>query len=126
MAGQPLGVFPSRLVFWRCPWPWYAVLVIGIPVLFFAGATVKGEHLTMLPLVRPAILMLGLAIALWSGLAYLRPSASRPVEASPELFSAKRATQLTRMRGVTLAVNDESMGTSTNNATLAAPYRRKR
>jgi uncharacterized protein len=38
-----LSRFLSRLLLWRCPWPWYAVLLVGIPVLFFAGSAIKGN-----------------------------------------------------------------------------------
>ncbi|MGL5011462.1 MAG: CPBP family intramembrane glutamic endopeptidase [Paracoccaceae bacterium] len=48
-AGGWVGLarFLSRLLLWRCPWPWYAVLLIGIPALFFAGSAVKGDLTAM-------------------------------------------------------------------------------
>lgn len=38
-----LGRFLSRLTLWRVPWPWYALLLIGIPLVYAAGAAVKGN-----------------------------------------------------------------------------------
>ncbi|KAA3637987.1 MAG: CPBP family intramembrane metalloprotease [Proteobacteria bacterium] len=35
--------FLSRLLLWRCSFAWYAFLIIGIPLLFFGGAAVKGN-----------------------------------------------------------------------------------
>ena len=32
----------SRLLLWRCHWGWYAYLIVGIPLLFYAGAALKG------------------------------------------------------------------------------------
>jgi hypothetical protein len=32
----------SRLLLWRASWTWYAFLLIGIPLLFYAGALWKG------------------------------------------------------------------------------------
>ncbi len=37
-----LGRFLSRLFLWRCSVWWYAFLLLGIPLLFAAGAAVKG------------------------------------------------------------------------------------
>lgn len=33
----------SRLLLWRCSLAWYAFLVVGIPLLFYGGATWKGN-----------------------------------------------------------------------------------
>ena len=33
----------TRLLLWRCSPAWYAFLIIGIPLLFFGGAAVKGN-----------------------------------------------------------------------------------
>ena len=33
----------SRLLLWRCSPAWYAFVIIGIPLLFFGGAAVKGN-----------------------------------------------------------------------------------
>jgi uncharacterized protein len=33
----------TRLLLWRCPPLWYAFLLVGIPLLFFCGAAVKGN-----------------------------------------------------------------------------------
>jgi len=33
----------ARLLLWRCSRAWYAFLIIGIPLLFFSGAALKGN-----------------------------------------------------------------------------------
>ena len=33
----------SRLLLWRVHWGWYLFLVAGVPILFFAGAALKGN-----------------------------------------------------------------------------------
>jgi membrane protease YdiL (CAAX protease family) len=33
----------TRLLIWRCPPAWYAFLIVGIPLLFFGGAALKGN-----------------------------------------------------------------------------------
>ena len=41
-----LARFLSRFLLWRCsPW-WYAFLIVGIPVIFIAGAAMRGTLLT--------------------------------------------------------------------------------
>ena len=35
----------SRLLLWRCPTGWYAYLVFGIPLIFIAGSSAKGNLL---------------------------------------------------------------------------------
>jgi membrane protease YdiL (CAAX protease family) len=40
-----LRSFLSRLRLWRCPGAWYAYLLIGFPLIFVAGAVVKGNLL---------------------------------------------------------------------------------
>lgn len=35
--------FLSRLLLWRCPPVWYAFLIMGIPLIFYAGSTLKGN-----------------------------------------------------------------------------------
>jgi uncharacterized protein len=35
--------FVRRLGLWRMPWPWWALLVIGLPAVMFAGAAMKGS-----------------------------------------------------------------------------------
>lgn len=40
-----LGRFLSRLALWRCGWGWAMFLVFGIPLLFYAGAILKGTAL---------------------------------------------------------------------------------
>jgi len=38
--------FLSRLSLWRCSLAWYAFLLIGIPLIFIAGAAMRGSLLT--------------------------------------------------------------------------------
>lgn len=33
----------SRLLLWRCPAPWYVFLIVGVPLLFYAGSALKGN-----------------------------------------------------------------------------------
>jgi membrane protease YdiL (CAAX protease family) len=40
-----LRSFLSRLLLWRCPAGWYAYLLIGFPLVYVAGAAVKGNLL---------------------------------------------------------------------------------
>jgi uncharacterized protein len=37
-----LGRFAKRLTLWRMAWPWWALLVLGIPAVSYAGAALKG------------------------------------------------------------------------------------
>lgn len=41
-----LGRFLSRLFLWRAPPLWYLFLVFGFPIIFFAGALIKGNAST--------------------------------------------------------------------------------
>lgn len=34
--------FARRLALWRMAWPWWVLLVVGFPVLFYIGAALKG------------------------------------------------------------------------------------
>jgi len=46
-AGLPgLRRYLSRLLLWKVHWGWYAYLLIGIPLLFYAGAALKGNLFT--------------------------------------------------------------------------------
>ncbi|HEY9050516.1 MAG TPA: CPBP family intramembrane glutamate endopeptidase, partial [Gammaproteobacteria bacterium] len=36
----------SRLLLWKVHWGWYAYLLIGIPILFYSGAALKGNLFT--------------------------------------------------------------------------------
>ncbi|NUM45513.1 MAG: CPBP family intramembrane metalloprotease [Anaerolineales bacterium] len=38
-----LGQFLRRLTLWRAPGAWWLFLILGIPVLVYAGATIKGS-----------------------------------------------------------------------------------
>lgn len=42
-GSRGLGRFLSRLFLWRCPLSWWAFLLLGIPVVFFAGAALGGR-----------------------------------------------------------------------------------
>lgn len=33
----------ARALLWRCSWPWYAFLLVGVPLVFFAGSFFKGN-----------------------------------------------------------------------------------
>jgi len=33
----------GRALLWRCPWPWYAFLLLGVPLVFFVGSFFKGN-----------------------------------------------------------------------------------
>jgi hypothetical protein len=37
-----LGRFAKRLTLWRMPWPWWALLVFGVPAVSYVGAALKG------------------------------------------------------------------------------------
>lgn len=37
-----LGSFFQRLTLWRAPKPWWVFLILGIPVIFYTGAAIKG------------------------------------------------------------------------------------
>jgi hypothetical protein len=37
--------FCSRIFLWRCSWSWYAFLIFGVPLVFCAGAAIKGNLL---------------------------------------------------------------------------------
>jgi membrane protease YdiL (CAAX protease family) len=39
---RALGSFFRRLTLWRASGPWWAFLILGIPAVFYLGATVKG------------------------------------------------------------------------------------
>src|SRR6056297_3291900 len=43
---QGMRRFLSRLLLWRAPAVWYLFLLLGIPALFYIGATVKGLTLS--------------------------------------------------------------------------------
>ena len=46
-GGWPaLRSFLSRALLWRCPAAWYAYLLVGMPLVFYAGAVIKGASLT--------------------------------------------------------------------------------
>jgi hypothetical protein len=46
-TGAPgLVRFLSRFLLWRCPPWWYAFLIIGIPLVFIAGAAMRGSLFT--------------------------------------------------------------------------------
>jgi len=40
-----LRSFLGRLLLWRCSWGWLVFLVIGLPLVFYAGFFIKGQQL---------------------------------------------------------------------------------
>jgi len=42
-GARGLRQFLGRFLLWRCSWPWYAFLILAIPLLFFLGAAVQGK-----------------------------------------------------------------------------------
>jgi len=63
-----LGRFVSRFLLWRCsPW-WYAFLIVGIPVIFIAGAAMRGTLLTdPFPFATASSMLVGLGLAAIKG-----------------------------------------------------------
>lgn len=63
-----LGRFLSRFLLWRCsPW-WYAFLIVGIPVIFIAGAAMRGTLLTdPFPFATASSMLVGLGLAAIKG-----------------------------------------------------------
>ena len=41
-----LRCFLGRMLLWRCSLAWYAFLIIGIPLIFICGSTLKGNLFT--------------------------------------------------------------------------------
>lgn len=39
---EGLKRFLRRLTLWRMPWGWWALLIVGIPAVFYGGALIKG------------------------------------------------------------------------------------
>ncbi len=62
-AGLPgLRRFLSRLLLWRCPAPYWALLLLGIPAVYLAGALIKGTAATdLLPDASPGEILAALA-----------------------------------------------------------------
>jgi len=38
--------FLGRALLWRCSWPWYVFLLIGVPMIFIAGSAMRGNLFT--------------------------------------------------------------------------------
>jgi len=58
-----LVAFICRIAIWRGPWTWYAFLLVGIPLLFYAGAAIKGNLLAeLMPQHAPIGLLLAMAL----------------------------------------------------------------
>lgn len=57
----------SRLFLWRCHWGWYAYLLLGIPLLFYAGAVAKGTAFDPLPFDGAGDLLLTFGLLLFLG-----------------------------------------------------------
>lgn len=67
-SGLPgLRGYFSRLLLWRVHWGWYAFLFVGVPILFYSGAALKGnlaEAQFPFPTVSEAALALGFMLVL--------------------------------------------------------------
>ncbi|HEV57888.1 MAG TPA: CPBP family intramembrane metalloprotease [Phycisphaerales bacterium] len=63
-----LARFLSRFLLWRCsPW-WYAFLIVGIPVVFIAGAAMRGTLFTdPFPFATVSSMLVGLGLAAIKG-----------------------------------------------------------
>ncbi|MBN2565815.1 MAG: CPBP family intramembrane metalloprotease, partial [Candidatus Eisenbacteria bacterium] len=46
---QGLRRYLSRLRLWRCSRAWWALLVVGLPLVFFIGAVLKGDLIAAMP-----------------------------------------------------------------------------
>ena len=62
-----LGSFFRRLTLWRMPLAWWLFLILGIPVIFFAGAAIKGTLNTAFPFPGWREALPALALALFLG-----------------------------------------------------------
>lgn len=62
-GGEGVKHFSSRLMIWKCSPVWYAFLLIGIPLVFWAGSAIKGNSLPE-PNPFPSFQALCLALAL--------------------------------------------------------------
>ena len=62
-----LGRFLARLLLWRMPGPWWAVLILGVPAVYMAGAAAMGR-----PLLAP-VQSAGALIAAMAFMAILGP-----------------------------------------------------
>jgi membrane protease YdiL (CAAX protease family) len=60
--------FLGRASLWRCSVAWYAFLIIGIPLIFIAGSTIRGNLLTEpFPFASFQALLVGLALSALKG-----------------------------------------------------------
>ena len=62
-----LGRFFRRLTLWRAPVPWWLFLVLGIPLLVYAGAAVKGSISDPFPFSPWYQVLPAMAVALFIG-----------------------------------------------------------
>ena len=62
-----LGSFLRRLTLWRAPIPWWLFLILGIPVLFYGGAAVKGSISDPFPFSPWYQVLPAMAVALFIG-----------------------------------------------------------
>lgn len=67
--GGPTGLrrFLSRLLLWRCHWGWYVYLILGIPLLFYGGAAMKGTLFDPLPFDSAGELLMVFGLMLFLG-----------------------------------------------------------
>ncbi len=60
--------FLGRALLWRCSVPWYAFLIIGIPLIFIGGSALRGNLFTEpFPFTSPQALFLALFLAAIKG-----------------------------------------------------------
>ena len=60
--------FLSRVMLWRCSLAWYAFLIVGIPLVFLAGAAMRGTLLTdPFPFATLPSMLIALALAAIKG-----------------------------------------------------------
>ncbi len=62
-----LGSFFRRLTLWRAPLLWWLFLILGIPVLFYAGAAIKGSISDPFPFSPWYQVLPAMAVALFIG-----------------------------------------------------------
>ena len=63
-----LARFLSRFLLWRCSLWWYVFLIVGIPVIFLAGAAMRGTLLTdPFPFATTSAMLIALALAAIKG-----------------------------------------------------------
>ena len=64
---QGLVRFLRRLTLWRMDWPWWVLLIVGVPAMFYAGAAIKGTIGDPLPFTPWTAIFPALLLALLVG-----------------------------------------------------------